>query len=212
MMPQSIDPPKHASPMTLPASVSVAVIWAVASLVMTIILLAMGRHWWCQCGSLVPWSWQIYSQHNSQHWVDPYSFTHFLHGLVFYAALSPLRQRSYSILGRPVVLTPLICLALALAVEAGWEILENTPWVIDRYRAATISLDYYGDSIANSLSDLFACLLGYLAANRLRWQISLALFVIIEVTLLMTIRDSLLLNVVMLVYPIDAILNWQSGG
>ena len=100
---------------------------------------------------------------------------------------------------------------MAAVIEAAWEILENTPLIIERYRATTISLDYYGDSIANSVFDLLACIIGYAIASRLRWFYSLAILIVVEVVLLATIRDSLLLNVIMLVWPSDAILQWQSG-
>lgn len=180
--------------------------WAAASLglitvVMVTVLWLMGRRMWCKCGGISPWSWDIYSQHNSQHLVDPYFFTHVLHGFLFFAALWPIRFR----------LTADARLLIACLVEACWEVVENTPWVINRYRETTISLDYFGDSIANSVFDLLACLLGYWIASRLKWYSSLAVFVVVEVALLATIRDSLLLNIIMLVWPSDAILQWQSG-
>lgn len=178
---------------------------------MVVILLAMGRQLWCSCGTMAPWSWQIYSEHNSQHLIDPYSFTHVLHGVVFFAVLWPLRNRSIRVGNQSLAVTAGFRLCIALTVEAAWEVLENTSMVIERYRATTISLDYYGDSVANSMSDLAACALGYWFASRVRWQASLILFVTVETALLITIRDSLVLNVIMLVWPIDAILHWQSG-
>lgn len=169
--------------------------------VLVVILHLLGRRPWCKCGGYSPWSWEIYSQHNSQHLIDPYTFTHVLHGIVFFGVLWLLRDR----------LSDSVRLMIAAVVEAAWEVLENTSLIIERYREATISLDYYGDSIANSVSDVLACLLGYLIASRLRWYYSVAIFLAVEVTLLLTIRDSLLLNVIMLVYPSDAILQWQAG-
>jgi hypothetical protein len=160
----------------------------------------LGRTLWCKCGGLSPWSWEIYSQHNSQHLIDPYFFTHVLHGFIFFGALWPLRHR----------LSERVRMMTAFVIEAAWEILENSPIIIERYREATISLDYYGDSIANSVSDLLACLLGYVIASRIRWYYSVTIFIVVELGLLLTIRDSLLLNVIMLVYPSDAILQWQS--
>ncbi|QDV85097.1 hypothetical protein TBK1r_40510 [Stieleria magnilauensis] len=171
------------------------------AILMAAALWMLGRTPWCQCGEYSPWSWDINSQHNSQHLIDPYFFTHVLHGVLFFAALWPLRHR----------LSDGIRLKLAVVFEAAWEILENTPLIIERYRATTISLDYYGDSIANSVFDLLACITGYAIASRLRWTYSLALLIVVEVVLLATIRDSLLLNVIMLVWPSDAILQWQSG-
>ena len=174
---------------------------AVIALLMATALWLLGRTPWCQCGEYLPWSWEVDSRHNSQHLLDPYSFTHVLHGILFFAAFWPLRQR----------LSERIRLVAASVVEAAWEILENTPMIIERYRATTISLDYYGDSIANSLFDLLACITGYAIASRLRWFYSLAILLVVEAVLLATIRDSLLLNVIMLVWPSDAILQWQSG-
>nr|WP_236649958.1 DUF2585 family protein [Rhodopirellula sp. SM50] len=161
----------------------------------------LGQPPWCQCGTYRPWSWEIDSRHNSQHLIDPYTFTHVLHGILFFAALWPLRRR----------MPAGVRLKTAAVVEAAWEILENTPMIIERYREATISLDYYGDSIANSVFDLSACLAGYAIASRLKWYYSVAILIVVEVALLATIRDSLLLNIIMLVWPSDAILQWQSG-
>ncbi|QEG00514.1 hypothetical protein Mal15_45840 [Stieleria maiorica] len=166
---------------------------------MAFVLWRMGRTPWCECGGYSPWSGEINSRHNSQHLIDPYFFTHVLHGILFFAVLWPLRHW----------LTDRARVISAALVEAGWEILENTPMIIERYRQATISLDYYGDSIANSVADLLACLAGYMIASRLRWYSSLALLVVVEAVLLATIRDSLLLNIIMLVWPSDAIREWQ---
>jgi len=161
----------------------------------------MGRRLWCACGSPVPWSWDIHSAHNSQHLVDPYTLTHVLHGVLYYAALRLL------LAARPARVRAL----LALVIEVGWEILENTPAVVTRYRQ-TMDAGYTGDTIANSLGDIAACMLGYLAAMSLPALVSAVGVVAVEVGLLFTIRDSLLLNVVMLVRPIEAIRRWQTGG
>ena len=185
---------------TLAVIAAIAVGLSKGGLAMVAVLLWLGRRPWCKCGGFSPWSWEIYSQHNSQHLIDPYFFSHVLHGFVFFAVLWPLRHR-FSGATR---------LVAAGAVEAMWEILENSPMVIQRYREATISLDYFGDSIANSIFDLIACLLGYTIASRLRWYYVLAIFVIVELVLLATIRDCLVLNVIMLVCPSQAILDWQS--
>lgn len=161
----------------------------------------MGHRVWCACGSAVPWAWNVASVHNSQHLIDPYTFTHVLHGVLYYAVLrwglGP---------GRPHAR-----LLTALGIEVGWEILENTPAVIAAYRA-TAALGYTGDTIANSLGDVAACLLGYLAAMSLPPLISALGFVAVEATLLLTIRDSLALNVLMLLHPIESIKRWQLGG
>jgi hypothetical protein len=160
-----------------------------------------GRVWWCEAGDYWPWSWEVWSRHNSQHVIDPYSFTHVLHGVLEFWLISLIFPRM-----------PLAWrLCLALFIESSWEVGENTQYVINRYREATISLDYYGDSIINSLADIVCCALGFLIAMRLRFWRSLALFVATEVVLLFWIRDSLLLNILMLIYPLDAIKAWQTG-
>ncbi|MEQ1503453.1 MAG: DUF2585 family protein [Myxococcota bacterium] len=174
-------------------------------------LAAMGRSWWCACGSPLlswggPWSWDIWSEHNSQHLVDPYAFTHVQHGVLFYLVLRLVLGARRADLR----------FGLALGIEALWEIVENTDAVIQRYRETTISLDYYGDSIANSLSDLAMCAIGFTLARKLPAWITVTGYVAVELGLLATIRDSLTLNVVMLVAggsPLgEAIAAWQSGG
>lgn len=166
------------------------------------VLFAMGRVPWCKCGSPVPWSWEVWSMHNSQHLLDPYAFTHMLHGVVFagalYVALGSYRDK--------------LGFAVALVIEAAWEILENTPMVIDRYRENTASLDYFGDSIANSVADLGWCALGYVIARRVGWKWSVAGFLAVELILAATIRDTLMLNVLMLIWPVDAVRDWQLAG
>lgn len=171
------------------------------SIAMAIILYLMGQPLWCKCGGLSPWSWDIWSSHNSQHLVDPYFFTHVLHGVVFCGLL-------YWLPGRVSEASRFLT---AVVLEAGWEILENSPTIIERYRAATISKDYFGDSIMNSAGDLIACIVGYLLARRLGFRNSIVFFLLTELILLLTIRDSLLLNVLMLVWPVEAIKWWQMG-
>ncbi len=158
-----------------------------------------GRLWWCACGYLWLWSGDAWSADNSQHLFDPYTFTHVLHGVVLYWLLA---------WGLPRV-SPPWRLWLAVSMEALWELFENSTFIIERYRTATISLGYQGDTIVNSLGDILACGIGYVLARRLGFKNSLVLFVAIEVVLLIWIRDSLLLNVVMLIHPIDAIKTWQ---
>lgn len=174
---------------------------AVTIIAAAITLDFQGRVWWCEAGDLVPWSWEVWSRHNSQHLIDPYSFTHMLHGILEFWLIGlvfrrmPLAWRFF----------------LALFVESSWEVIENTQYVINRYREATISLDYFGDSIANSLADIVFCGLGFLIALRLRFWRSLALFIATEAVLLFWIRDCLVLNIIMLLYPIEAIKHWQTG-
>ncbi len=171
------------------------------SLVMAVILYLMGQPLWCKCGGISPWSWDIWSSHNSQHLVDPYFFTHVLHGVVLCGLL-------YLLPGRMSKASRYL---MAVVLEAGWEILENSPTIIERYRAATISKDYFGDSIINSAGDLIACVVGYLLARQLGFCRSIVFFLLTEICLLLTIRDSLLLNVLMLIWPLDAVRQWQIG-
>lgn len=159
----------------------------------------MGRRLWCACGSLRPWSWDIWTSHNSQHLLDPYTFTHLLHGVLYYALLWLIFHARW----------PAVRALLALTAEVAWEVVENTNAVIESYRESTISLNYYGDSILNSLADVAAFALGYGAAMYLPRRVSVVAFVAIEVVLLSTIRDSLLLNLVMLLHPSEAIKTWQ---
>lgn len=161
-----------------------------------------GRVWWCPAGDLWPWSFDIWSQHNSQHIIDPYSFTHILHGIIEFWLIGLIFRRM-----------PMIWrLVLALFLETTWEVVENTSYMINRYREETISLDYFGDSIINSLADIVCCGLGFWIAYKLRFLWSLALFVVTEVVLLLTIRDSLVVNIIMLIYPLEAIKQWQTAG
>lgn len=166
-----------------------------------------GRRWWCACGSPVPWSLDINGQHNSQHFVDPYSVSHFEHGLFFFVFLYLFRAR-LSLAWR------LVC---AAGIECVWELMENSSFIIDRYRAATISLDYYGDSILNSTSDVLFASLGFVVASRFParprfWAVWLAVVLFCELSLVFTIRDSLAINVLMLIHPVDAVRVWQAGG
>lgn len=165
------------------------------------ILAAMGRVWWCEAGDYWPWSFDIWSQHNSQHIIDPYAISHVEHGIALFLILTLCAGRHLSVQLRTLIVA---------AIESLWEIVENTPMMINRYREATISLDYFGDSIINSLSDFGMCLLGVLIANKLTWKTAIAVFVIMELVSLIWIRDSLLINIIMLVSPVDSIKEWQS--
>ena len=179
--------------------------WFALALVVTAAVVFLdleGRRWWCPAGDLTPWSWDIWSQHNSQHVVDPYSFTHILHGVLEYCLLGLLFPR--------MRLTWRLFLTVCIA--STWEIVENSAYIIDRYRGETISLSYFGDSIINSLSDIACCMAGFAIAYKFRFWRSLALFVATEVILIAWIHDSLLINIVMLIWPINAIKKWQLGG
>lgn len=166
---------------------------------------AMGRIWWCRQGGLSPWSWDIWSPHNSQHLLDPYTPSHVLHGLLFYAGLYLIFRNSERVSAG-------LRLVIATGIEAAWEILENTPMIIQRYREATISLDYNGDSILNSSADVIACIVGYGLARVLPVRVSVAVFFLTEIVTTLWIHDGLLLNILMLVWPIDVVRQWQMPG
>jgi len=157
-----------------------------------------GRLWVCACEFKV-WSGRVCSAENSQQFLDPYSFTHLLHGIAFFILLKLILPR----------VPPMWRLFLTVAIEAGWELLENTNLVIDRYRAATAALGYTGDTVVNSLGDILCCALGFVIARRIGWRRSAILFVVTEVVLLFWIRDGLTLNIIMLIHPINAIRAWQ---
>ena len=161
-----------------------------------------GRIWWCKCGSWAPVSIAVQSPHNSQHLFDAYSFSHVLHGILFFGLLWFFRNK----------LSLNIRAAIAASVEIGWEMLENSPVIINRYREATVSLGYTGDSIANSLGDIGSFIVGFYLARKLGLWWSVALFLAVELSMLWLIRDNLTLNVLMLLWPIDAIRRWQAGG
>jgi hypothetical protein len=170
---------------------------------MAVVLAAFGRPWWCEAGDVRLWSGDVWSRHNSQHLVDPYSITHALHGIALYGLLWTTLRR---------IAGPLARMSIGTGIEIAWEVVENTDTMIERYRATTISLDYYGDSIVNSVGDVFSFVLGYLGASVLPVWVSALGFLVVDGLLVLWIRDSLLLNVLMLLHPIEAVKAWQMGG
>lgn len=168
-----------------------------------IVLLLMGRVPICQCGYVSLWHGQVQSAGNSQHLTDWYTFSHVIHGFLFYGVLWLLCR--WTRVGWPLGLR----LAVAVALEGAWEILENTDTVINRYREATIALDYYGDSVLNSLSDVAAMIAGFVLASRLPVRIIVLAALAMELAVGALIRDNLTLNVLMLLWPIEAVREWQ---
>ena len=180
---------------SLPLILSVA-----AAVLMVVLMRLQGRIWWCKLGDYAIYvgdAWN--SSHTSQHFLDPYTFTHVLHGVMFFW-LASLIFYKFSVAWR---------FFISIFVEAAWEVLENTNYIIEKYRENTASLDYFGDSIFNSVGDVLACAAGILIAFKLGWWKSLAFFLLVEIILLLWIRDGLLLNILMLIYPLDSVKNWQ---
>lgn len=179
--------------------------WLLASLLLVLVVTAFalrfeGRLWICACGTIKLWVGNTCTSDNSQHILDPFSFTHVLHGVVFFWIIAWLGARLRSSWQ----------LVLAIALEGAWEIFENTNFIINRYRTATAALGYTGDTVVNSIGDILCCLAGFLIARRLGFVRSLILFVLIELVLMVWINDSLLLQILMLITPIEEIKNWQS--
>jgi hypothetical protein len=181
--------------------------WIIGVFIAVLVLTAgvelwMGRSMLGPDGKFGLWDGNIWSSENSQRLADAYSFSHIVHGILFYAVLwlvarkLPVRHR----------------LLIALALEAGWEMLENSPLIINRYREATISLGYVGDSVLNSLSDVLMMAIGFFFASRMPVRVSVAAVILMEIGCAFWVRDNLTLNIIMLIHPVDAIKHWQMAG
>jgi uncharacterized protein DUF2585 len=168
-------------------------------LLVVVLLRAEGRMFLCSCGHFALWTSDTCSSDTSQQLLDPYSFTHVLHGFLFFWLIALLFRRLAS--GWQVW--------LALLLEGAWEVFENSRFVIDKYRTETAALGYTGDTIVNSLGDLMCALAGFMIARKLGLRRSLIVFVLIELFLIVWIRDSLLLQILMLARPVEAIKLWQ---
>jgi hypothetical protein len=185
-------------------------IWPAALIALIILGTALqlhhqGRSWWCGCRSFF-WTSDAWGSLTSQTFFDPYSFTHLMHGFMFAGILLLLVRfvirRNLSTSWR---------LVIALCAEGLWEILENTNTVIDRYRVTTAFLGYHGDTVLNSMGDILCCGVGVLIARKIGWLRSLPIFIVTEVILIFWIRDSLILELIMLIHPFEAIKTWQLG-
>lgn len=178
-------------------------------LIALLVMVAAGLiEWWLGRSLLGPdgrfawWSADIWSASCSQRVADAYSFSHIIHGMAFYGFLWLVARRI------PIGWRYLI----AVLIETGWELLENSPIIINRYRDATMALGYAGDSVLNSMSDILMMSLGFLLAARLPAWVTVLLVVVMEVGCALWIRDNLTLNIIMLIHPIEAIKVWQMGG
>ncbi len=168
------------------------------------VLLAMGRPAICACGTVRLWQGVVQSAENSQQIFDWYTPSHILHGILFAGAAS--------LIGRRWVAFRAWALPVATLIEAVWEIAENSPVIIDRYRAVTLSWGYSGDSVLNSATDIAVMIGGFLLAKRFGWRWMLPVALLLEVVPLVAVRDNLTLNVLMLVAPQDGIRRWQAAG
>jgi hypothetical protein len=164
---------------------------------------AMGHPLICKCGTIKLWYGGRGDSQMSQHLTDWYSYSHILHGIIFYWLLSAIAKGRLSVAAR---------LVIAALIEGGWEVFENSPFIINRYRAQTVSRDYFGDSILNSTGDILCMLVGFLLASRLPAWVTVFLLIATEVILLALIRDNLTLNIIMLIHPVEWIKQWQMAG
>ena len=182
-----------------------ALIAFVLFLIIGAILWSLGRPPICACGTVKLIHLVVQSSENSQHLSDWYTPSHIIHGFLFYGAGHLLRKKW------PALFPLGVAVSLAIIAEGAWEILENSPIIIDRYREVTISWGYEGDSIVNSLADIAWMIIGFFIASRLPWKATLVIALIFEVFVGWMIRDNLALNVLMLAAPLENVKEWQAG-
>jgi hypothetical protein len=188
---------KHCSPNRLtPILITLGI-----TLLTAAYLLWIGREPICKCGFVKLWHGEVISAENSQHISDWYTPSHIIHGFLFFGALWLVAPR-LSFGWR---------LAIATLLECAWEIVENSDAVIERYRTVTISLDYFGDSVLNTVCDVLAMVLGFWLAAKLPVWATVALIILFEGVTMWIIRDGLALNVLMLLWPLDSVAQWQAG-
>jgi hypothetical protein len=187
--------------MTLSRTQTGLLVAGIAAAALTLFL--MGHPLICKCGYVKLWHFDVQSAENSQHLIDWYTPSHIIHGFLFYGLLW--------LVSRFVPLSFGLRLVLAVAIEASWEVVENTDFVINHYREMTISLDYYGDSVINSVSDILFMVLGFFLAARMPIWLTVLIAMALELFIGAMIRDNLTLNVLMFVWPLDSVLQWQQG-